>query len=91
MLCICHRWTVPVSVTINYQPLSPATSNNSLTNLLLPDSASDSSMSLPASPFQFGPLPPSPAPLAPRPALACITGDNCQAGAQKTNKGRLHF
>ena len=85
MLCICHRWTVPVSVTINYQPLSPATSNNSLTNLLLPDSASDSSMSLPASPFQFGPLPPSPTP------LACITADSCQAGAQKTNKGRLHF
>ena len=43
-----RRWTVPVSVTINYQPLSPATSNTSLTNLLIPDSASASSLSLPA-------------------------------------------
>ena len=98
-----RRWTVPVSVTINYQPLSPATSNNSLTNLLIPDSASDSSLSLPASPFQFGPLPPSPKPSPPFPALDCITevtesavtssAGNSQdgAGPQKTNKGKLHF
>ena len=44
------RWTVPVSVTINY---SVSSSTSSLTNLLV---------SSPAETFSFGPLPASPSP-----------------------------
>ena len=48
-LYVC-RWTVPVSVTINY---SVSSSTSSLTNLLV---------SSPAETFSFGPLPASPSP-----------------------------